>query len=77
MNYRTAVYVIIKDEIYFVEFIKYYLKMGFNYFIIIDDNSSIDYELLFEQNNIDKNIYCLYKTKDFIKRDLTATIFSS
>ena len=60
--YRTAVYIIIKDEIYILELIRYYLKIGFDYFIILDDESSIDYELLFRENGINTNIYCLHKT---------------
>jgi hypothetical protein len=65
MNFRTAVYIIIKDEKYIVEFIKYYLKIGFDYFIILDDNSTIDYISLFDKNKIDKNIYCIHTTKNF------------
>jgi hypothetical protein len=66
MKYRTAVYMIIKDEIYIIELIKYYLKIGFDYFIILDDESSIDYELIFIENGINKNMYFLYKTTNII-----------
>lgn len=66
MKNKFAIYMIIKDEFNIVELINYYSIIGFNYFIILDDNSRIDYDLLFENNNIDKNMYCLYKTDNLI-----------
>lgn len=65
MTFKTAVYVIIKDEKYIIEFIKYYLKIGFDYFIILDDNSTIDYVSLFDKNNINQKMYCINTTKHF------------
>jgi len=56
---RIGLYINIKNELRMVEFIKYYLKIGIDYFIIFDDDSEKNIKDVLEENNIDNKIYSL------------------
>jgi len=54
---RTAVYVNVKNEKRIIEFIKYYIQIGIDFFLILDDDSTEDVNKVLIKNNINKNIY--------------------
>ena len=54
---RTAVYVNVKNEKRIIEFIKYYIKIGIDFFLILDDDSTEDVNEVLIKNNIKKDIY--------------------
>ena len=54
---RTAVYVNVKNEKRIVEFINYYIKIGIDFFLILDDDSREDVNEVLIKNNINKDIY--------------------
>jgi hypothetical protein len=54
---RTAVNINVKNEKRIIEFIKYYIKIGIDFFLILDDDSTEDVNEVLIKNNIDKNIY--------------------
>ena len=54
---RTAIYVNVKNEKRIIEFIKYYIKIGIDYFIILDDDSTEDVNEVLIKNNINTSIY--------------------
>jgi hypothetical protein len=54
---RTCVYVNVKNEKRIIEFIKYYIKIGINYFIILDDDSDVNVNEILIKNGINKDIY--------------------
>jgi hypothetical protein len=71
---KTCVHVNVKDEIRIIEFINYYLKIGIDYFIIMDDDSKQDTKELLLQNNINKNIFTVLYTN---KRRFLFGIYNS
>jgi hypothetical protein len=61
---KTCVYVNVKNELRIAEFIKYYINLGIDYFIIMDDDSIEDVNITLINNNIDTHIYnVLYTNK--------------
>lgn len=50
-----------RNEKHIIEYIKYYIKIGIDYFIIYDDFSDIPIEQVFKENNIDKSIYTIFR----------------
>ena len=54
---RTAVYVNVKNEKRIVEFIKYYIKIGIDYFLILDDDSTEDVNEVLIKNGVNQDIY--------------------
>ena len=62
---RVAVYIILKDEARILEFVNYYLKIGVDFFIFLDDNSiDINLSEIMCKNNIAIDKYIIYNTKD-------------
>ena len=59
MNY--AIFATTRNEKFIIEWLKYYIKVGFNYFYIFDDLSDKPVEEVFNENNIDKNLYSIYR----------------
>lgn len=53
-----------KNEKHIIEWLNYYIKIGIDYFIIYDDISDIPVEQLFIENNVDKNIYTIFRNSD-------------
>ena len=54
---KTAIYTPIRNELRIVEFINYYLKLGFDYFILFDDNSDIPITKILKDNNFNMNMF--------------------
>ena len=54
---KTGLYVNVKNEKRIIEFIKYYIKIGIDYFIILDDNSTVDINEILINNYIQQDIY--------------------
>jgi hypothetical protein len=54
---RTAVYVNVKNEKRIIEFIKYYIKIGIDFFLILDDDSTEDVNKVLIKNDISRDIY--------------------
>ena len=50
-----------KNEKHIMEWIQYYIKIGIDYFIIYDDLSDISIEKILLENNIDKNIFTVFR----------------
>ena len=59
---RTCVYVNVKNEKRIIEFIKYYIKIGINHFIILDDDSEEDVNEILIKNGISRYIYDIIYT---------------
>ena len=59
---RTCVYVNVKNEKRIIEFIQYYIKIGVDYFIILDDDSDTDVNEVLLANNINREIYRIFYT---------------
>jgi hypothetical protein len=59
---KTCVYVNVKNEKRIIEFVKYYYKIGIDYFIFFDDNSTIDVKDVLIQNNVNENNYSVLYT---------------
>ena len=59
---RTSVYVNVKNEKRIIEFIKYYIKIGINHFIILDDDSEEDVNEILIKNGISRHIYDIIYT---------------
>ena len=53
-----------KNEKHIIEYINYYKKIGIDYFIIYDDLSDVPIEKIFNDNNIDKSIYTIFRNND-------------
>ena len=64
---KTCVYVNVKNEKRIIEFVQYYFKIGVDYFIFFDDNSTNDVKHILIQNNINNNKYTVLYTgeRDF------------
>ena len=60
--FRTCVYVNVKNEKRIVEFIQYYIKIGIDYFIILDDDSDTDVNKILVAENINREIYSVLYT---------------
>jgi len=58
---RVALYVPIKNELRILEFINYYILLGFDYFILFDDNSDIPLSDIIKNNNLDLNMFHIIK----------------
>ena len=54
---KTCLYVNVKNEKRIIEFIKYYIKIGIDFFLILDDDSTEDVNEVLIKNNINKDIY--------------------
>lgn len=54
---KTGVYITVQDEIRIIEFINYHIKIGIDFFIILDDNSIEDVKNVLTKNNINDDIY--------------------
>jgi hypothetical protein len=54
---RTAVYINVKNEKRIIEFIKYYIKIGIDFFLILDDDSTEDVNKVLIKNDISRDIY--------------------
>ena len=59
---RTGVYVNVKNEKRIIEFIQYYIKIGIEYFIILDDDSDSDVNEILVAVNINRDIYSIIYT---------------
>jgi hypothetical protein len=58
---KFAIFATARNEEFIIEWLKYYIKVGFNYFFIYDDFSDKPIEELFNEHNIDKTIYTVYR----------------
>ena len=56
---KTAIYTPIRNELRIVEFINYYIKLGFDYFILFDDNSDIPITKILKDNNFNMDMFCV------------------
>ena len=54
---KTAVYINVKNEKRIIEFINYYIKIGIDFFLILDDDSTEDVNEVLLKNGINKDIY--------------------
>jgi hypothetical protein len=52
---KTCLYTNVQNEERIVEFLKYYIKLGIDYFIILDDNSIKDVKDILLENNFNLN----------------------
>lgn len=53
-----------KNEKHIIEWINYYIKIGIDYFIIFDDLSDKPIQEVFDENNIDKSIYTIFRNNN-------------
>jgi hypothetical protein len=58
---KYAIFATTRNEKFIIEWLKYYIKVGFDYFYIFDDLSDKPVEEVFNENNIDKNLYSIYR----------------
>ena len=54
---KTCIYITVKDEKRLIEFINYHIKIGIDFFIILDDNSIEDVKNVLIKNNINTDNY--------------------
>ncbi len=58
---KYAIFATARNEKFIIEWVNYYIRLGFNYFIVYDDLSDKPIQEVFEENNIDKVIYKIYR----------------
>jgi hypothetical protein len=58
---RFAIFAAARNEKHIIEWLNYYIKLGFDYIYIFDDLSDKPIEEVFNENNIDKNLYSIYR----------------
>ena len=58
---KFAIFAAARNEKHIIEWLNYYIKVGFDYFYIFDDLSDKPIEEVFNENNIDKKIYSIYR----------------
>jgi len=75
MTYKTCLYTTIKNESRIIEFVNYYIKIGIDYFIFLDDNSTENVKTVLLKNNIDRNIFTVLYVggRNFFEVYCTAT----
>ena len=54
---KTGIYITVKNEKRIVEFINYHIKIGIDFFLILDDDSTEDVNKVLIQNDISRDIY--------------------
>jgi len=59
---KFAIFATARNEEFIIEWLKYYIKVGFNYFFIYDDFSDKPIEELLNEHNIDNTIYKIYRS---------------
>jgi len=60
-NYKTCIYVNVRNEPCIIELIQHYLCLGFDYFIIFDDNSDKPVLDLLIENKMDLSLFSILK----------------
>ena len=60
---KYAIFATARNEKFIIEWVNYYIRLGFNYFIVYDDLSDKPIQEVFEENNIDKVIYKIYRNR--------------
>ena len=58
---KYAIFATARNEKFIIEWVNYYIRLGFNCFIVYDDLSDKPIQEVFEENNIDKVIYKIYR----------------
>lgn len=53
-----------KNEKHIIEWIKYYIKIGIDHFIIYDDLSDVPIKNIFIENKIDNSIYTIFRNNN-------------
>ena len=71
-----AIFAAARNEKHIIEWLNYYIKVGFDYFYIFDDLSDKPIEEVFNENNIDKKIYSIYRkeSNEYLYENINSNI---
>ena len=73
---KFAIFAAARNEKHIIEWLNYYIKVGFDYFYIFDDLSDKPIEEVFNENNIDKKIYSIYRkeSNEYLYENINSNI---